>query len=121
MPLFFYLPLIVWSGMVEIMLDTTHDPDGQNDQRDPANPMMDTASIIRFPRRLRLLEPSIVAAPMNRHHPAQGADRKLLFIRLDESVPHMDSLAKYAVAFFRMSRSSVTRFNSALRRLISAW
>jgi hypothetical protein len=49
MPLFFYLPLIVWSGMVEIMLDTTHDPDGQNDQRDPANPMMDTASIIRFP------------------------------------------------------------------------
>jgi hypothetical protein len=27
MPLFFYLPLIVWTGMVEVMADaTTHDP-----------------------------------------------------------------------------------------------
>jgi len=38
----------------------------------------------------------------------------------DERVPYRDSLAKYAAAFFRMSRSSVTRRNSALRRRISA-
>lgn len=50
MPLFFYLPLIVWTGMVEVMADaTTHDPDERN-RGDPANPMMDdTAIIIPFP------------------------------------------------------------------------
>ena len=52
MPLFFYLPLIVWTGMVEAMADaTTHDPDERNGRGDPANPMMDdTARIISFPR-----------------------------------------------------------------------
>ena len=35
-------------------------------------------------------------------------------------VPHLASLAKYAVAFFRMSRSSVTRASSRFRRRISA-
>ena len=34
----------------------------------------------------------------------------------DEGVPHRDSLAKYAVTFFRMSRSSVTRASSRLMR-----
>ena len=52
MPLFFYLQLIVWTGMVEAMADaTTDDPDERNGRGDPANPMMDdTASIISFPR-----------------------------------------------------------------------
>lgn len=35
-------------------------------------------------------------------------------------VSHFASLAKYAVAFFRMSRSSVTRASSAFRQRISA-
>jgi hypothetical protein len=50
MPLFFYLPLIVWTGMVEVMAGaTTYDPDERNGRGDPANPMMgDTASIIPF-------------------------------------------------------------------------
>ena len=47
MPLFFYLPLIVWTGMVEVMADaTTHDPDERNGRGDPANPMMDDTAII---------------------------------------------------------------------------
>jgi hypothetical protein len=35
-------------------------------------------------------------------------------------ISHLASLAKYAVAFFRMSRSSVTRVRSRFRRRISA-
>ena len=38
---------------------------------------------------------------------------------LDEGVLHLDSFAKYAAAFFSMSRSSVTRINSDLRRRFS--
>ena len=40
-------------------------------------------------------------------------------VSFNESVLHLASLAKYAVAFFRILRSSVTRANSALRRRIS--
>ena len=42
------------------------------------------------------------------------------FMVPNERIPYRDSLAKYAAAFFRMSRSSVTRFSSDLRRRISA-
>jgi hypothetical protein len=38
----------------------------------------------------------------------------------NERVSHFASLAKYAVAFFRMSRSSVTRDSSRFKRRISA-
>jgi hypothetical protein len=38
---------------------------------------------------------------------------------INERVLYSDALAKYAAAFFRMSRSSVVRFNSAFMRLIS--
>ena len=41
-------------------------------------------------------------------------------MRLDERVPHPDCLAKYAAAFFRMSRSSVTRRSSAFSRRSSS-
>ena len=41
-------------------------------------------------------------------------------MRVNKRVPHFASLAKYAVAFFKMSRSSVTRASSFLRRLTSA-
>jgi hypothetical protein len=57
---------------------------------------------------------------MNIHHLAQPSDSVLIFMRTDEGVPYRDSLAKYAAAFFRMSRSSETRFNSDFSRRISA-
>ena len=38
----------------------------------------------------------------------------------DKRVLHSDTLAKYAAAFFRMSRSSVVRLSSAFKRLSSA-
>lgn len=40
-------------------------------------------------------------------------------VTADTSVPYSDVLAKYAAAFFRMSRSSSSRFSSALRRAFS--
>ncbi len=49
MPIFFYLPLIVWTGLIEVAMDATQDRDQQNAQRDPADLMMDGASIIPFP------------------------------------------------------------------------
>ena len=64
--------------------------------------------------------PSVVAAGMDGHHMTEPADRVLGFMGQDEGVPYRDSLAKYAAAFFRMSRSSVTRFSSIFRRRISA-
>jgi hypothetical protein len=57
---------------------------------------------------------------MNAQHFAQDTDGMLLAMRVDERVPHFASLAKYAVAFFKMSRSSVTRANSFFSRLTSA-
>ena len=51
------------------------------------------------------------------HH----ANRKLTAMFIDKGVLHSGSLAKYFAAFFRISRSSVTRRNSALSLAISAW
>jgi len=48
------------------------------------------------------------------------SNRKLQLMSPDEGIPYPGSLAKYAADFFRMSRSSVTRFSSALRHRISA-
>ena len=64
--------------------------------------------------------PRVVAARMDCHHGTQATYAMLLFLRPDKRVLHPDALAKYAAAFFRMSRSSVTRFCSAFRRRISA-
>jgi hypothetical protein len=49
MPLVFYMPYIVWSGMIEFMLDRTHDPDGQDARRDVADLIIDAPSVIPFP------------------------------------------------------------------------
>src|SRR5574343_735459 len=76
--------------------------------------------IILLPRRCGVGFPGVIAARMNRHHVAEPTNWVLCFVRQNEGVPYRDSLAKYAAAFFRMSRSSLTRFNSALRRRISA-
>lgn len=57
---------------------------------------------------------------MHGHYVAESAYRVLRFVRLNEGVPYRDSLAKYATALFRMSRSSLTRFKLVSRRQISA-
>lgn len=67
-----------------------------------------------------LLRPRIEPAWVNREHVAHAAHAELLVMPFDERVSHFASLAKYAVAFFRMSRSSVTRASSCFSRLISA-
>ena len=76
--------------------------------------------ILPLPRRDRRCAPGIVAAGMHFHHPAHASHRMLGFMSPDECVPYRDSLAKYAAAFFRMSRSSVTRLSSALSSRNSA-
>jgi hypothetical protein len=51
MPLFPYLPVIVWMGMFRVVLGATHDRDAQSVD-DPANVMMNCGSIIPFPGSL---------------------------------------------------------------------
>jgi len=53
-----------------------------------------------LPRELGLFAPGIVAAAMDTHHAAKGAQGKLLLMRPDEGVPYRDSLAKCAVLPF---------------------
>src|SRR6266568_2306873 len=52
-------------------------------------------------------------------HFALHRHRPVPLVPLDPGVLHSDSFAKYAVAFFRMSRSIFTRASSARNRLIS--
>lgn len=54
------------------------------------------------------------------HYLAHAPHAVFMLVALDERVPHPDCLAKYAAAFFRMSRSSVTRLSSAFRRRSSS-
>ncbi len=60
--------------------------------------------------------PSVVAAGMDAHYAAHRANGMLGFGSHNECVLYRNSLAKNAAAFFRMSRSSVTRMSLALRR-----
>jgi hypothetical protein len=51
MPLFPYLPVIVWMGMIQVMLGVTREHDAQS-VNEPANLMINRGSIIPFPRPL---------------------------------------------------------------------
>jgi len=62
------------------------------------------------------LQPRIKSAWMNTEHPAHCTDGKHRAMHFDERVSHFASLAKYAVAFFYMSRSSVTLTLSPILR-----
>src|SRR5512142_3183372 len=62
--------------------------------------------------RLRGSLPGVLAAGVDSHHSAQATHGVQALVGLDKCVPYPDTLAKYAAAFFRMSRSSVTRFKS---------
>src|SRR5690606_32898576 len=67
-----------------------------------------------------LAQPGVVAAAVHAQHPAHRDQAELADVRAHERVLRPYPLAKYAAAFFRMSRSSVTRRSSALSRRISA-
>src|SRR5690606_42046960 len=60
--------------------------------------------------------PGVVTANVNVENLAEPAHRILSRILLDKRVLQPDSLAKYAAAFFNMSRSSVSRLTSARKR-----
>jgi len=66
------------------------------------------------------MQPSVVAAAVNFENTAHAGESKFSSVRLDKCVLHPDCLAKYAAAFFRMSRSSVVRRSSGLSFAISA-
>lgn len=70
--------------------------------------------------RMRLLKPGVKATGMNIQHPTEQTNRPATAVVTDKGVPQSDSFAKYAAAFFNMSRSSVTRFSSFWSRRISA-
>ena len=57
-----------------------------------------------------------------RHHQqsAHPADRVIVAMLLDPGVPHRDSFAKYAAAFFTISRSSLALASSRRSRAFSA-
>src|SRR2546425_5464325 len=66
------------------------------------------------------LQPGIETTAMHAQNAAHRIDSKFLCVLAHERVLHPDALAKYAAAFFRMSRSSVTRLSSARSRRNSA-
>ena len=68
----------------------------------------------------RLPEPSVVTAGLDFQHATLPAHRPLSLMFPDEGVPQSDSFAKYAAAFFNISRSSVARLSSFCRRRILA-
>jgi hypothetical protein len=71
------------------------------------------------PRTGRSTVPGIEPASTHPQHSAQWGQPKLPSSGLDEGVLHCDALAKYAAAFFKISRSSVTRVSSRFKRAIS--
>ena len=66
-----------------------------------------------------ILQPGVETAGSDTKATAHRPNRELLAMLGYERVSHFASLAKYAVAFFKMSRSIFTRDNSVRRRLIS--
>jgi hypothetical protein len=77
-------------------------------------------SVQIVPRVLTSDKPSVEAAGMDAQAATHRPHRKQGAMLGNERVSHFASLAKYAVAFFRMSRSSVTLVSSRYNRLISA-
>ena len=76
--------------------------------------------ILLCPAAQRALLPGIKAAGLDRQAPAHCTNAELALMLGNKCVSHFASLAKYAVAFFRMSRSSVIRARSRFNCRISA-
>lgn len=78
------------------------------------------ASIFLNPRTWLAILPGVMAAGGNPQATAHQSYRVLVAAALDHRVPLDDSLAKYAAASLKKSRSLVTRSNSRLRRVSSS-
>src|SRR5690606_9988549 len=75
--------------------------------------------VLPMPLTVRPPPPGIEPAALDAQHPAHAGNAKFRQVRLHERVLRPYPLAKYAAAFFRMSRSSVTRRSSACSRRTS--
>ncbi|MCF7905235.1 MAG: hypothetical protein K9M49_08805, partial [Candidatus Marinimicrobia bacterium] len=62
----------------------------------------------------------IRATPVNLQYSTPAGNLELGSVALDERLLYLDSFAKYAAAFFKMSRSSSTRDSSVLSVAFSA-
>src|SRR5271167_461986 len=71
-------------------------------------------------RTARSCQPGIKATPRDPERPAQPSRRPNPPVLRDEADLHIDSFAKYAAAFFRMSRSALSFVTSRFSRAISA-
>jgi hypothetical protein len=81
---------------------------------------LDLARIVpSFPAQ-QVHQPGIETAGLDAQAATDGPHRELVAMLGHKRVSHFAFLAKYAVALFKMSRSSVTRASSAVRRRISA-
>ena len=99
--------------------DTLHQsPDSVHSALLPAIPQVHMALAITI--NSTGLQAGVKATGMNIQHPTEQTNRPATAVVTDKGVPQSDSFAKYAAAFFNMSRSSVTRFSSFWSWLISA-
>ena len=73
----------------------------------------------RYTARHQLAPDARPAGRADLQYAALHRDRPQAAVLLDEGVLQIDPLAKYAVAFPKMSRSIFTRANAARNRLIS--
>ena len=82
--------------------------------------MLEHAGIGAGPRTGWAASPGIVAASTHAQRPAQRCEPTLCLMRVDKAIPHVDSVAKYMAAFFKMSRSSRSRAFSRRNRVSSS-
>ena len=78
------------------------------------------AAIFPAPGALRSRAPGVVATRRDSQHAAHHPQPEPVPVLVDEPVPHRRGSEKIATAFFRMSRSSVTRRRSR-RSCASSW
>src|SRR5579863_3706528 len=76
-------------------------------------------AVLHRPAALRPVAPLVIAAARHAEHGAHPCHLEEPHMPANEGVLHGSSRAKYAAAFFRMSRSSVTFASSRLRRATS--
>src|SRR5712692_668639 len=77
--------------------------------------------LLAAPRRLRTISPSVIAAATDLKHFTHPGDPEFHTVSSHKRVLYLSSLAKYAAAFFRMSRSSLIRSNSLRSRVTSSF
>ena len=80
----------------------------------------DQQLVLTRPPALRAAPPRVKAAPCDLEHPTQESDWIVRLLRLDLPIPHDDSLAKKAIAFFKMSRSCRSCSTSRRKTLSSS-